>query len=561
MLENATRICEAKFGNLLLYEGTAFRVAAMHGAPQAWNELRRRDPMIPFSAKNPLGRVVATRQLQHVADFRMEEAYLEREPGPVALAEAAGARTVLCVPMLKENELVGVIAIYRQEVRPFTNKQIELVTNFAKQAVIAIENVRLLNELRQSLQQQTATADVLKVISRSTFDLQTVLQTLVESAARLCNADQATITRQKDGVFYRAEAYGFPPEFIEMVRDIPVKPERGSMNGRTLLEGKIVHVADVLADPDYTFTEPQRLGGYRTVLGVPMLREGSPVGVLTLTRSEVRPFTDKQIELVSTFADQAAIAIENVRLFDEIQDKNRQLAEASEHKSQFVSSVSHELRTPLNAIIGLTEMMVKNAARFGTEKAQEPLQRVNRAGTHLLGLINQVLDLSKIEAGKLELNPQTVQLAPLIKDVIDTAGQLAEQNKNRLVVDAQENLGALTVDPMRLRQILLNLLSNACKFTKAGEVKLAARKVSNGSNFVEFAVSDTGIGMTAEQQAKLFEEFSQADATTAQRFGGTGLGLAITRKLARMMGGDVTVASEPGKGSVFTVRLSSGEHT
>ena len=199
-------------------------------------------------------------------------------------------------------------------------------------------------------------------------------------------------------------------------------------------------------------------------------------------------------------------------------------------------------------------MMVSNAARFGTEKAQEPLQRVNRAGTHLLGLINQVLDLSKIEAGKLELNPQTVQLAPLIKDVIDTAGQLAEQNKNRLVVDAQGNLGAMTVDPMRLRQILLNLLSNACKFTKAGEVKLAAHR-GNGSSFIEFAVSDTGIGMTADQQAKLFEEFSQADATTAQRFGGTGLGLALSRKLARMMGGDVTVTSEPGKGSVFTVRL------
>jgi len=286
-----------------------------------------------------------------------------------------------------------------------------------------------------------------------------------------------------------------------------------------------------------------------------MLREGVPIGVLALVRSDVRPFTDKQIDLVSTFADQAAIAIENVRLFDEIQDKSRQLAKASEHKSHFVSSMSHELRTPLNAIIGLTEMMVSNAARFGTEKAQEPLQRVNRAGTHLLGLINQVLDLSKIEAGKLELNPQTVQLAPMINEVIGTAGQLAEQNKNRLVVDVQENLGALTVDPMRLRQILLNLLSNAFKFTKEGEVTLRARRVANGRGWIELAVADTGIGMTAEQQAKLFEEFTQADSSTARQYGGTGLGLAITRKLARMMGGDVTVTSEPGKGSVFTVRL------
>jgi signal transduction histidine kinase len=231
---------------------------------------------------------------------------------------------------------------------------------------------------------------------------------------------------------------------------------------------------------------------------------------------------------------------------------------ASEHKSQFVSSMSHELRTPLNAIIGLTDMLVSNAPRFGTEKALEPLRRVHRAGTHLLGLINQVLDLSKIEAGKLELNPQTVQLAPLINEVIGTAGQLAEQNKNRLVVDAQENLGALTVDPMRLRQILLNLLSNACKFTKQGEVKLHVKKVVDGRNWIEIAVADTGIGMTPEQQAKLFEEFTQADSSTARQYGGTGLGLAITRKLARMMGGDVTVASEPGKGSVFTVRLPGG---
>jgi signal transduction histidine kinase/CheY-like chemotaxis protein len=299
------------------------------------------------------------------------------------------------------------------------------------------------------------------------------------------------------------------------------------------------------------------LGNYRTVLAVPMLREGLPIGVLSLVRTQVRPFADREIELVSTFADQAAIAIENVRLFSEIEEKSRQLASASEHKSQFLASMSHELRTPLNAIIGLTEMIVTNAAKFGAEKVLEPLRRVNAAGTHLLGLINEVLDLSKIEAGKLDLNPEPVNLSRLIDEVIGTAGQLAEKNQNRLVVDGADNLGPLITDPMRLKQILLNLLSNACKFTKEGEVALRVRQVADGRDWIELAVSDTGIGMTAEQQAKLFQDFTQADSLTARRYGGTGLGLALSRKLARMMCGDVTVTSEAGKGSTFTVRLPS----
>jgi signal transduction histidine kinase len=554
ILSNATRICEAKFGDLYLRDGDAFRMAATHDSPSAYAAARRRSPLRP-PPDAPLGLVAITKQVAHIADITTIPSYVEGDPFVVAGVELAGYRTVLAAPMLKDNELIGAITSCRQEVRPFTDKQIELVKNFAAQAVIAIENTRLLNELRESLQQQTATADVLKVISRSTFDLQMVLDTLVESAAQLCDADSASIHRPQDNAYPCIASHGYSREFHQYLREHPIVAGRGSAVGRAMSDGKIVHVPDVLADPDHLLVEQRKVGGYRTVLAVPLMREGLAIGIIRLTRNKVQPFTDKQIELVQTFADQAVIAIENVRLFDEIQDKNRQLQLASEHKSQFLASMSHELRTPLNAIIGLTEMMVTNAARFGTEKALEPLRRVNAAGTHLLSLINEVLDLSKIEAGKLELNPEPVSLARLIDEVIGTAGQLAEKNNNRLIVQAQENLGALTADSMRLKQILLNLLSNACKFTKEGEVALRVRKVADGRDWVELAVADNGIGMTAEQQAKLFQDFTQADSLTARRYGGTGLGLAISRKLARMMGGDVTVTSEPGKGSVFTVRL------
>ena len=410
-------------------------------------------------------------------------------------------------------------------------------------------------ELAQSVQELRALGEVTQAVT-STLDLETVLSTIVAKAVQLSGTEAGSIyvSDPTTHEFHQRATQGMSEELIAELNRQGV-----GLGEKTIADAAAqrtpVQVADLKEMPPSPLMNILLRAGYRALLVVPLLGPEGIIGVLVVRRKEPGEFPKHVIDVLQTFAAQSVLAIQNANLFAEVEEKSRQLEMASQHKSQFLSNMSHELRTPLNAIIGLTEMMYTNPARFGTEKATEPLRRVNRAGNHLLGLINQVLDLSKIEAGKLELSPESVNLASLIDEVIGTARQLAEQNKNRLVVESQENLGSLTVDPMRLRQILLNLLSNASKFTKQGEVMLRARKVVDGRNWIEIAVADTGIGMTAEQQAKLFEEFTQADTSTARQYGGTGLGLAITRKLARMMGGDVTVTSQPGKGSVFTVRL------
>ncbi|MFZ0989735.1 MAG: GAF domain-containing protein, partial [Xanthobacteraceae bacterium] len=544
--KHAARICKAQVVDIILLEGNLLRSRAVFG------ELSRDIGEVPLDRSTVMGRSICDEQPVQLED---QQAAGDDFARGREFAQRFGHRTILAVPLLREDRAMGCILIRRTEVKPFEQKDVVLLMTFADQAAIAIENVRLFEaeqqrtrELAESLEQQTATAEVLKIIGRSTFDLQSVLGTLVESVARLCDADMAAIRRPKGMSFIHVTSHGAPAEFTEHLQNRPVEPDRGTIGGRVLLEGNPIHIADVQLDPDYTLTEIIRRAGFHTVLGVPLLREGNPIGVLMLSRSTVRPFTEKQIELATTFADQAVIAIENVRLFEEIQEKSRQIEEASKHKSQFLANMSHELRTPLNAILGYAELVLDGIYGDAPEKMRSVLERIQTNGKHLLGLINDVLDLSKIEAGQLVLSINEYSIKDMVQGVYVAVEPLAGNKKLSFKLEVPPDLPPARGDERRLSQVLLNLVGNAIKFTDTGEVAMRA-STANGSYTV--AVKDTGPGIAEADQAKIFEEFQQSESTHTKAKGGTGLGLAIAKRIVEMHGGRLWVESNLGSGSTF----------
>jgi GAF domain-containing protein len=727
IVQSGTTLCDAAFGAAFRFEDQLQALAAHHNVTPSELEVLRRQYPKPATRGAATGRAIIDRRIIHIPDIREDPEYTS------PTRDAMGFRTVLAVPLLRHGEAIGALGLWRRDVRAFTEKQIALLQTFADQAVIAIENVRLFNETKEALEQQTATADILRLIASSPADLQAVLDAVAERAARLCEATDVLIHRVDGHMLPIAASAGAFGATYSPGESFPIT--RGSVVGRAVMERKTMHIHDLAAESDDEFPvtkEFQRRHGHRTVLTTPLMRAGVPLGAIWIRRTEVRPFTDKQIKLLETFADHAVVAIENVRLFKELQartgeltqsvekltalgevsqalsstldldtvlttivnravqlsgadggqifeydevaeefqprasnevdevvaatqhtrlrrgegavgrmavtreavqipdialegayesrargallrsgrhallavpllseehivgglvisrntagefpvevvellktfatqsalaiqnarlfreieQKSRELAAASHHKSEFLANMSHELRTPLNAVIGFSEVLLQRMFGELNAKQDEYLKDIYASGQHLLSLINDILDLSKIEAGRMELAPAPFHLPTALENAVTLVRERASRHGIALQLDIDPQLGELVGDERKVKQVLLNLLSNAVKFTpEGGRVSLKAGRKDGA---VEIAVTDTGIGIAPEDQAAIFEEFRQVGSDETRKQEGTGLGLTLAKKFVELHGGRIWVESELGQGSTFTFTL------
>jgi GAF domain-containing protein len=557
IVQSAVRLCDGLFAALFRFDGELIHFAAQHNfTPEGIEAVRRTFPVHPTRALGS-GRAILRRAVVHIPDVEVDPEYAHQ-----AMSHAVGFRSGLWVPMMREGAPIGVIAVVRAEPGPFSDNQIELLKTFADQAVIAIENVRLFTELQARTRELGRSVDELKALGEvgravsSTLDLETVLNTIVSRAAQLAGADGASIHEYDEASreFPMRATHNYDPELVESYRAMPIRMGEG-LTGRAAERREPMQVPDIAPEGAYQSHLRALLlrMGYRALLSVPLVREDQVIGALVVNRQAPGEFPPEVVELLKTFATQSALAIQNARLFREIADKSRQLEAASRHKSEFLANMSHELRTPLNAIIGFSEVLGERMFGDVNEKQAEYLQDILASGRHLLSLINDILDLSKVEAGRLELELDRFHLPTALDNALTLLRERATRHGITLTQTVDEKVGDIVADERKVKQILLNLLSNAVKFTPEGGRVGVTATVADG--VITISVSDTGIGIAPEDQAAIFEEFRQVGRDDARKQEGTGLGLTLAKKFVELQGGQIWVQSQVGQGSTFTFTL------